>query len=126
MSNTLRYGPRQVQGAPGDRVPPRLGPALKPLSGAGRVPARYDIKQLAPTDVDDLGGPDLASPTTGPALQGLVQSERFDVGEPCRVIDESSPVGDHGVHHRVPTGAELGRPDRSNVAGELRSPEHTR
>lgn len=75
--------------------------------GPWALSAFDDVEELTRSDVDNLGGPLLSPPPSKATPQRLVQANGGDVTEPVRVVDQGLPVGDHRIHHRMPTTPEV-------------------
>lgn len=112
---------RQIQGRPLDPGAPRLGLGSEPSARPGAVATFDDVEELPVVHVDDLGRPALPPERAFAGEQGLIEPDRGDRPEPCRVVNERGSVEHHGVHHGVPVAPEIGGDlgDRAGVATDL-------
>ena len=59
--------------------------------------------------------------TSAPGENQARQAQGLDIGEPVGVIDELFAVGDHRIHHRMPTATQIlgDLTDRAAMAAHL-------
>ncbi len=99
-------GAREIEGARADLVKPLLSSGQQPAFGLGAFPAGDEVEKLALFHIHQSGhevlGPSLAEFDE----QVLVESQRADLAETVRVLDQHFSEGDHGIIHGVPVTAE--------------------
>ena len=104
----LAVGAGEIQGGVAHVVPPLLALALQPGCGLGTTATRDDVEELAPGDVDDLGGELLTVKRADPGEEDFVEAEgphhtkAFGV-----IVHQCGAIGDDGVIDRVPVAVEL-------------------
>jgi len=79
-------GARQIQGGVADLLPPLLSLFLQPRRGVCTTATRNDVEELAPGDVDDLGGELLAVKGAVPGEEDFVGPRAPTMPEPLGVI----------------------------------------
>ena len=81
-------GPREVQCRPTDLRPPLLGPFGQPAHRRFGGAAWDYVDELAPPDVDDVGGPGLGPIPAAAREQGLVEPQRLHRAYPVGISGE--------------------------------------
>lgn len=107
MSNTTRYGQRQIQRRPTHTVTPHLRTFGEP--GAHRVDLATsdDIEQLPVFHVNDLRRPALAPVAALALVERLVQPHRTDRAVAGRVVDQQLPEQHDRIVDGVPIAGEI-------------------
>jgi hypothetical protein len=99
-------GAGQVQGGEADVGQPLCAPTFQPASGPFGLLAFHDVEQLAPFDIDQLGGEGGGPIGAEADEQHLIEPEGVHLAEAIGVSQESASVGHDRVVDGVPVAPE--------------------